>query len=475
MASNASHYNDWTAEEEAEAVIVLDATEEAFAKISMDGYDEAMPQAARRMNREFIIQLYSWMRVKEHLLKYLLQKTNPVPDFDDYIIFDEAHHKYQVRGLWHRGSCTGFVHSFFEHFDEPAQIARIVNSKRWRTDRRYKYYQKPAAQISQEWETNRVDASFRGTIFHMSCEAFYNGLHHPYFDHRQLLGTEYETFMDFYRDECQNVLVPFRTELKVFDMDYEISGSVDMLFRRASSTNKHDLVMYDWKRSKKIDDVAYDAADFGKGPCQSYSNCNREHYYLQLNVYKFLIEKNTPYKITEMYLGVFHENHAAPSSRTERAQHLGLDAGQLDVPYLKIRVPDRQVQVKAMLELRRHNLIMSGLKTMHDASKDMASKDNVDAFVKEQKHLHRLGTRLLDRYCSSRESGSDGSAEAQALKEKMTELNKQMREEHTAEWHDAVSALFGDSVYLPLRQFTQSMSRDCLRYAPFGGEKLGLC
>lgn len=270
-----------------------------------------------------------------------LRRRNPVPVFDDHVIFYEEEHYYEIKGMRFRGSGTGIMHSVFEHFDEKVTIDRILAGKRWANDRQYKYYQMPGQAIVDLWETIRVDASERGTAMHAYIEYYYNFLtpeHLPL----GMLGPEYGYFHQFHAQYIEGKLEPFRTELILWDGDYEAVGTIDMLYRKANrpadGSQDHILIMYDWKRSKKLDYHAFNDGDFGKGPCHTLQNCNVHHYYVQLNLYKYLIEKNTQYRIEEMYLGVFHPNH-----------------GEAVV----VPVPFHQAEVKALCELRRYNLMRS--------------------------------------------------------------------------------------------------------------------
>ncbi len=353
-----------------------------------------------------ILILYEWIKENEPNVN-VLEKKYPIEEFDSHITFDEEPHLYTVYGMIHRSSMTSIIHSFFEHFDEDATIERMLRSKRWSSDPRYRYYQKTKEEIKEEWEFIRKDASLRGTIMHASIEYYYNGLVHPLIKTPDLLGLEYQYFYVFDLVEVRNKLEPFRTELRVFDLDYEICGSVDMLFRKKNrakdGSEDYDLIMYDWKRSKKIDNKAFSPNDFGKGPVHGLPNCNKYTYFLQLNGYKYLIEKNTKYRVTEMYLGVFHPNHGTTESRTARSKEEFTTPENIP-PYLKIQVPDLQRQVATMFELRRHNLIMEGIKKIHTIiNSTELTKELQEEFIKEWRHLHRLGKRAC-KYVHTEES-----------------------------------------------------------------------
>ena len=98
--------------------------------------------------------------------------------------------------------------------------------------------------------------------------------------------------------------VPFRTEWTLWDSETRICGSVDMIFKDPDGT----LKVYDWKRSKEIKQ----SNRFQKGAAEEVKHlddCNYEHYSLQLNIYKYLIEKNYGFKVTELAIVVFHPSN----------------------------------------------------------------------------------------------------------------------------------------------------------------------
>ena len=58
----------------------------------------------------------------------------------------------------------------------------------------------------------------------------------------------YETnYKDFI--ESNPHIVPWRTEMMVWDEEYKLAGSIDMIF---IDLNTNELIIVDWKRSKEI-------------------------------------------------------------------------------------------------------------------------------------------------------------------------------------------------------------------------------
>jgi hypothetical protein len=123
-----------------------------------------------------------------------------------------------------------------------------------------------------------------GSELHKDIENFYNGMK---CNNTNADFLQFTNFADYAKDVLE--IEPYRTEWKVYDDDFKLSGTIDMIFR-----NKNDrsvFYLYDWKRSKK----------------QSDKDTNR--YVVQLNLYKFILEKNYGIKISKMFLVYFHPSN----------------------------------------------------------------------------------------------------------------------------------------------------------------------
>ena len=94
-----------------------------------------------------------------------------------------------------------------------------------------------------------------------------------------------------------SILTPYRTEMMVWDKELRLAGSIDMIFENPDGT----LQVYDWKRCKNIKkDNRWQSSTT---ECISHlPDTNFWHYSLQLNTYKYMLEKNYGKKVTDMYL-----------------------------------------------------------------------------------------------------------------------------------------------------------------------------
>lgn len=255
-----------------------------------------------------------------------LAKQHPIPAFDAHITFDEAAHVYTVDGVKYKQSVTSFIKTPFEEFDEEATIKRMLGKPQWGADPSYRYYRKERWTIKGEWARNRTEAAEHGTLMHKCVELFYNAgsLYHREPRLEPFLMPSMDLFRKFHAEHVAGKLEPFRTELRVADRSPHVvgrgglaapaylAGSVDMIFRHANrpadgSLDRHVVVM-DWKRSKKVDTEGFQGRMCAP-PFERVPDCKLGHFQLQLNTYKYIIERNTDLIVDAMYVCVFHPAH----------------------------------------------------------------------------------------------------------------------------------------------------------------------
>jgi hypothetical protein len=215
----------------------------------------------------------------------LLSEKNNHPR-DKFISLNEKTHIYTINKKRNYTSVTTFIHSLFEKFDSDKVINNIINGKNYKTS---KYFNKTRDEIKEMWEINRKDAAEKGTKLHLDIENYYNNIS------VNNNSIEYTYFKNFLKE---NDLKPYRTEWKVWDEDYKITGTIDMVYENSDNT----LMIYDWKRSKQIiRNKPYET--YSKIDCISHiPDLNFWHYSLQLNMYKYILESKYNKKITKMCL-----------------------------------------------------------------------------------------------------------------------------------------------------------------------------
>ena len=219
---------------------------------------------------------------------------------DKEVRFVEKTHTYYVKGS-SKGivSTTGFVHAFFPHFDPQAAITAMKKKPTWPT---HPLYGKTDQEIINIWGESGKEASGKGTSMHLAIEQFLNGAINR-IDPAVKETKEWLYFENFWRVVSQD-LEPYRTEWEVWDEEYKLTGSIDMVFRRKSDGA---FVIHDWKRSNEIKEE--NPWDTALGPIKHLPSCNYYHYTLQLNVYRWFLQKHYGLKIVELCIVILHPNN----------------------------------------------------------------------------------------------------------------------------------------------------------------------
>lgn len=245
---------------------------------------------------------------------------------DSRISFEEVEHIYTVDGEQCSISATGFVKKFFNAFDADKVLEKLnrfgVMNKKW-----------PGMSISEikdEWSEKGRIAATRGTKLHRYIELFYNAVDITTLEEvnkHSELDIEIEMFYKFVQ-QLPPEYIPYRTEWFIFYEKYSLAGSIDMVFQ-VDPKSPRKIAIYDWKCSKEI--KKKNKYEKTKEPLSHLDDCNYNHYALQLNLYKHILEKKYDYQVVEMVLVILHRNFE---------------------DYQLIKLPDMQSEIISMFESR---------------------------------------------------------------------------------------------------------------------------
>lgn len=277
-----------------------------------------------------------------------LAQLNPHPR-DAKIVFQEEGHLYTIEGVVeHPISVTTLIHSMFTPFDADRITEMMLRSPKWPQSKYFdmakeaiekawneavpcdakklmqsddwyksKYLLVVKEAIKLSWEVNRDEAARAGTRMHKSIEDFIN-LHEKerelawlYFAvHRKVPKPlpdtpEFFRFMRYWKKLMkEGKYRPYRTEWLVYDEDKRLAGSIDLVLENIETG---ELSIVDWKRSK---DIKTENRWQSGIDCWSHiPDCNYQHYSLQLNTYRYLLETRYGKIVAEMYLIVLHPNN----------------------------------------------------------------------------------------------------------------------------------------------------------------------
>jgi ATP-dependent exoDNAse (exonuclease V) beta subunit len=223
--------------------------------------------------------------------------TNPT---GKTLIFEEADHSYIIKETGQRlTSSTQFVHKFFPEFD------REFHSKRKAID-----YGITQEEVLETWAKIRDTAATFGSSVHNFAERYV----------RSEKGIDIPDGNEKFRNYCimvsdvldwlKGVYTFVDAEKMLFSEKLGLSGTTDLLFR-----NKNTMLILDWKTSKEIQDKdifktwkdTMGLPSKAKPPIEHIEDCNFNHYSLQLNIYKRLLEEEKYYPdITDYKMYFIH-------------------------------------------------------------------------------------------------------------------------------------------------------------------------
>lgn len=229
-------------------------------------------------------------------------------------------HKYFVDGVPMRLSVTTLIKQYFEEFNKEAVATKMIANPTFFSDKKYARYwplvkrletEDAIAAIVKSWSENT--AADEGTAMHNTIDEFYA-------EGKAVADTpELRLWRQYHDDKIAEGYVPFRSEQVVYDEDYSIGGSVDMLWTRPEWLEEKPVkvVLADWKRSKQIELRSFynpktRQRKMGLELCADIEDCNYQHYSLQLNIYRYLLEKHYNLKIVKSELVVLYPDNPCP-------------------------------------------------------------------------------------------------------------------------------------------------------------------
>jgi hypothetical protein len=255
---------------------------------------------------------------------------------DDLVLeFEEGAHKYTCNSkVFH--SVTETIEQYFERFNSDFVIERMMSSKNWNQS---EYYGMSPQEIKDLWKERanlgtRMHTGIETMIKHCCIESEFG----PRLDKAKLeevskaiatnpevassvikewtltlkqtqeLQQEFFYFADFAQKETlEEFCMP---EFRMFSTDMQIAGTIDLCMYNKEG----EVSIYDWKRVGTL--RLNNHWQKGKGIFGDRDDCNYEHYKLQLNLYRHLLENNYVFgsanivpKVKTMKLFIFHPNN----------------------------------------------------------------------------------------------------------------------------------------------------------------------
>jgi len=245
---------------------------------------------------------------------------------DKRITFDAASHIYHIDGIQCNTSVTGVVTKFFPKFDIDGTIDKY--HKRWQQNNHHKYGGKTKDEIKTIWEQDGEIGGKLGTRLHEAIETFYKG-GTPFIDE---VEADYGLFEGFLKEHQH--LIPYRIEWRIgTEPDIGIAGTIDMCF--TSIGDPPGMVhIYDWKRTKKAVTMVGFQGQTGMDILKHVPDTNYFHYCIQLNIYKYILQRYYGLQVGSMYFVKLH--HAScPAYAKYEVRDFQTEVAQILQTYLK--------------------------------------------------------------------------------------------------------------------------------------------
>lgn len=217
-------------------------------------------------------------------------------------LFTEEGHTYH-NGQKSLISVTTFIKQFTEPFDEyywshykAAQANGYKVTKKTFTPDKYIYTKVLPEDILRDWNNKKLIGTSVGTFVHNYLENIWRRkiISSPFFN------VEINDRINKIIPHAHQFYLDYKNKIKPFKLEYVISnnylaGQIDGLFE----TNK-GLCIVDYKTDKEI--KYYNKFQNFKYPFEYLDDCNYNKYRLQLSLYKYILESETDYKVTNVII-----------------------------------------------------------------------------------------------------------------------------------------------------------------------------
>ena len=243
------------------------------------------------------------------------------------IDFHEEEHFYTINDYRFGISATSLIETYAQEFDSDG-ISQMVANKRGISQK----------EVLDEWKKENEFSCIKGSCIHLKAQSLWMGTDYE-IDYNTIddtidkdrLKKEYDIMSkqatEFYND-YKDMYDMIQDEFIVWSKEFDIAGSIDGIMY---NKNTQQCCILDFKSNKDLQFKSKYRKKM-KVPLHELDDVNGQHYYIQLSIYKYLIEKYTNIKVDELFIVYFNIN--ADSYEI------------IEIPYLK-------KEVEEILENRR--------------------------------------------------------------------------------------------------------------------------
>ena len=222
--------------------------------------------------------------------------------FNKFTFFEEDHH-YECNGKRVGISVTRLIEEYSNPFDQQAIAEKVALRDN-----------KDITQVLQEWEYKNKFACEKGHFAHEFTQSLWSGIIYQeniksgLEDIKTPLNKIKQQAINFYND-FKDKFIHIQDEQLVGSEEYNICSAVDHLFLDKNG----NVWLIDYKTNSILKGYNDDEKNrrYTKKmliPLQNLKDDSLNHYYLQLSIYKYLIEKYTNIKIYKTMIVYMSEN-----------------------------------------------------------------------------------------------------------------------------------------------------------------------
>lgn len=217
--------------------------------------------------------------------------------FGDFKFFENGHY-YEYKGKRVGISVTRFIEQYCNEFDAQAVSEKVAIKQ-----------SKTVQEVLDEWDYKNKFACAKGSTCHEYAQSLWSGNEYSellfdgsieYINSVNKIQNQAKQFYKDYQDHLEHLA----DEFVVGSPEYDICSAIDHLFINKLTGG---LVLVDYKTNSDIHKTEKYAKDM-KVPLSHLKDYTLNHYFIQLSIYRYLVEKYTNLKIEEMFIVYFSEN-----------------------------------------------------------------------------------------------------------------------------------------------------------------------
>lgn len=227
----------------------------------------------------------------------ILEQQN-AHEYDRLIEPDNACGNYHVQVIME--SIANLIRSYCKQFNADEAITSMIQSPSYGSNS--KYFTMTSEGIKAQWEKTGQEAMALSDDMHKAIFLFYNND----IEFEQVKSIEItRNFINFH-DEIifKNKFKPYRSYWHIFDAESRIATTIPMVFR-SNPLNSDQLIMVDFRRVKELK-ISNSRGIYMFKPLEYLPDTNFIHYSLELNLGRYILEKNYGKIVDKMYVVLLH-------------------------------------------------------------------------------------------------------------------------------------------------------------------------